>query len=113
MRSRQEGWAQVEPPSPGAPPAIIDRGPLCQQHASVRGTFQDDPVAIDNVGRTGASGLIWGSDYPHMEGTYPHSRETVARLAKGLESQDDVERVFRTNAAELFHFSDEVLTTPV
>ena len=26
---------------------------------------------------------------------------------------DTVARVFRTNAAELFHFSDEVLTTPV
>jgi hypothetical protein len=28
VRSLQEGWAQVEPPSPGAPPAIIDRGTL-------------------------------------------------------------------------------------
>jgi hypothetical protein len=37
VRSLQEGWAQVEPPSPGAPPAIIDRGPLCQQQASVGG----------------------------------------------------------------------------
>jgi hypothetical protein len=37
VRSLQEGWAQVEPPSPGAPPAIIDRGPLCQQHASIGG----------------------------------------------------------------------------
>jgi hypothetical protein len=36
VRSLQEGWAQVEPPSPGARPAI-DRGPLCQQHASVGG----------------------------------------------------------------------------
>jgi hypothetical protein len=37
VRSLQEGWAQVEPPSPGAPPAIIDRSPRCQQHASVGG----------------------------------------------------------------------------
>ena len=35
VRSLQEGWTQVEPPSPGAPPAFIDRGPLCQQHANV------------------------------------------------------------------------------
>ena len=100
-----EGKKWINPDLPELPSFYMRR--------QVHSTFQDDPVAIDNVGRTGASGLIWGSDYPHMEGTYPHSRETVARLAKGLESQDDVERVFRTNAAELFHFSDEVLTTPV
>ena len=29
--------------------------------------------------------LLWGSDYPHEEGTYPHSRDVVARLAKGLD----------------------------
>jgi predicted TIM-barrel fold metal-dependent hydrolase len=61
---------------------------------------------------TGAEALIWGSDYPHEEGTYPNSRETVARLAGGLDD-DTVTKIFRTNAAELFHFGADVLTTPV
>jgi predicted TIM-barrel fold metal-dependent hydrolase len=78
----------------------------------VHATFQDDPIAINNLSFTGPSPLIWGSDYPHGEGTYPHSREVVTRLAKGLDD-DAVERVFRTNAAELFQFGDDVLTTPV
>ena len=40
----------------------------------VHATFQDDPVGIANVAYTGSDALIWGSDYPHEEGTYPNSR---------------------------------------
>ena len=78
----------------------------------VHATFQDDTIGINNLPYTGAAPLIWGSDYPHEEGTYPHSRDVVTRLAKGLDD-DTVTQVFRTNAAELFHFSDDVLTAPV
>jgi predicted TIM-barrel fold metal-dependent hydrolase len=43
-------------------------------------TFQDDPVAIHNIPLTGPDVLLWGSDYPHMEGTFPESRAYVQRL---------------------------------
>ncbi len=79
----------------------------------IHAAFHDDPVGIDNIARTGPAGLIWGSDYPHEEGTYPQSRQTVARLAEGIDSPDHVEGVFRTNAADLFNFNDEVLARPV
>jgi predicted TIM-barrel fold metal-dependent hydrolase len=78
----------------------------------VHATFQDDPVAINNVSFTGADALLWGSDYPHEEGTYPHSREVVARLAAGLD-RPSAAGVFRDNAARLFHFDEAVLSTPV
>jgi predicted TIM-barrel fold metal-dependent hydrolase len=97
-----EKWVNRELPEPAS--SYL----RCQVHA----TFQDDPIAINNISFTGPSPLIWGSDYPHGEGTYPHSRDVVSRLAKGLDD-DAVERVFRANAAELFHFSDDVLTTSV
>jgi len=102
---RPAGKKWIDPELPEPPSSYIRR----QVHA----TFQDDPIAIGNVWETGATPLIWGSDYPHPEGTYPHSRETVARLAKRLDSEEAVEQIFRTNAADLFHFSQEVLTTPV
>jgi predicted TIM-barrel fold metal-dependent hydrolase len=78
----------------------------------VHATFQDDPIAISNASYTGTDPLIWGSDYPHEEGTYPHSRDTVKRLAGGL-GDAETSQVFRDNAARLFHFSDDVLNTPV
>ncbi len=100
-----EGKKWVNPELPERPSYYMRR----QVHA----TFQDDPVGIDNIARTGPAALIWGSDYPHEEGTYPQSRQTVARLAEGMDSPDHIERVFRTNAAELFHFNEEVLARPV
>jgi predicted TIM-barrel fold metal-dependent hydrolase len=100
-----EGKQWINPELPERPSFYVRR----QVHA----TFQNDPIGIHNLPLTGAGGLMWGSDYPHEEGTYPHSRDTVTRLAKGLDSDDDITRVFRTNAAEVFNFSDEVLNTPL
>lgn len=69
----------------------------------IHATFQDDPVALHNVPLTGAESLLWGSDYPHEEGTYPFSRQTVDRLADGLDPEA-ARKIFRDTAAELFHF---------
>jgi predicted TIM-barrel fold metal-dependent hydrolase len=77
----------------------------------IHATFQDDLAGVHNIPLTGASGLIWGSDYPHGEGTYPASRQTVTRLAAHIDSEIDVKAVFRTNAAELFHFEDSILSS--
>jgi predicted TIM-barrel fold metal-dependent hydrolase len=98
------GKRWVDPELPEPPSAYLAR----QVHA----TFQDDPIGIHNVNYTGESALIWGSDYPHEEGTYPNSRETVQRLAEGL-TDEQASRVFRDNAAEVFHFSPDVLATQV
>jgi len=32
--------------------------------------------------------LMWGSDYPHIEGTFPHSREQVAKDFAGIPEQE-------------------------
>jgi predicted TIM-barrel fold metal-dependent hydrolase len=99
-----EGKPWINPELPEPPSSYLRR----QVHA----TFQDDPVGVANLPLTGPDALIWGSDYPHEEGTYPHSRETVARLAEPLDA-DSAAKVFRDNAARLFHFDAEVLATPV
>jgi predicted TIM-barrel fold metal-dependent hydrolase len=87
-------------------PWINPELPLQPSHylrRQIHATFQDDSVAIHNVALTGSEGLIWGSDYPHQEGTYPHSPEVVARLAAGL-GPSDTANIFRDNAARLFNF---------
>jgi predicted TIM-barrel fold metal-dependent hydrolase len=66
-------------------------------------TFQHDPVGFANVPFTGDACLMWGSDYPHPEGTWPHSHETLARQLAGV-AEATVERVVCGNAAQLYRF---------
>ena len=95
-------WISPELPEP--PSHYVRR----QIHA----TFQDDPVALHNLPFTGTDAIMWGNDYPHEEGTYPHSPEIVARLAADLDDETAV-KVFRDNAAQLFGFDPDVLNTPL
>ncbi|MNN97202.1 Amidohydrolase [compost metagenome] len=46
---------------------------------------------------------MWASDYPHAEGTFPHSREIVASLFDGIEiSEKEKADILGGNAARLF-----------
>ena len=71
-----------------------------------------DRVAIRNLPDTGVEALLWGSDFPHAEGTFPHSRLTVQRLLKEV-SPSDAAAIVAGTAIRLFGFDPGVLTTPV
>jgi predicted TIM-barrel fold metal-dependent hydrolase len=96
------GQPWINPALPEPPSYYLRR----QVHA----TFQDDPVGLANVATTGADVLMWGSDFPHEEGTYPNSRAVVERLAAVV---DDVAftGIFRDTAAEIFGFDPDVIAT--
>ena len=64
-------------------------------------TFSDDPIALRNIEFTGAECLLWGSDYPHDEGTFPNSREVIARIFAGV-SPADKRKIVHDNAARLY-----------
>ena len=67
-------------------------------------TFGDDPVGLHNIEFTGADSMMWGSDYPHDEGTFPHSREVIEETFKVL-SEEDKRKIAGGNAAKLYGFS--------
>ena len=54
-----------------------------------------DAVGIDRV--------MWGSDYPHDEGTYPYTTEHFRQVFTGLEP-DQIQQILAGNAAELYGF---------
>ncbi len=66
-------------------------------------TFQRDPVGLANAGLTGSRCLLWGSDHPHPEGTFPESRRILDEQMRGIDP-DVVRRVVRDNAVELYGF---------
>jgi predicted TIM-barrel fold metal-dependent hydrolase len=96
-----EGWVK---------PLLADE-PSTFMARQIHGTFQYDPVALNAIGITGTDALLWGSDFPHAEGTYPDSRATVAQLFAGVPIEQAAAIVGGT-ASRLFGFADEVLSTP-
>jgi predicted TIM-barrel fold metal-dependent hydrolase len=52
-------------------------------------------IGIDNI--------MWGSDYPHNEATFPYSRESL-RLAFSDWDEADLRKIFSENAARVYGF---------
>jgi predicted TIM-barrel fold metal-dependent hydrolase len=92
----------VQPKLSLRPSEIIAR----QVHAS----FQYDRACIMSRSVTGTRGLIWGSDYPHTEGTFPHSREVLEHLFDGIDiSADEKADIVGRNGARLFRLPHPAL----
>jgi hypothetical protein len=58
------------------------------------------PVGIDRV--------MWGSDYPHEEGTLPFTREHLRQVMSHL-PPEQIQQIVGGNAAALYGFDLEVL----
>ena len=65
--------------------------------------FMDDPVAVHNREFTGINTLMFGTDYPHHEGTFPHTQEVIDRIFAGV-PDDETAAIVGGNAAELYGF---------
>ena len=70
-------------------------------YRQVYASFQHDETAIAAMTAMGYNNVLWGSDYPHMEGTFGHTQETLHSLFDGV---DDAVRYRITQGAfrELF-----------
>ena len=75
--------------------------PIDYFHRNVWFTFQDDPVGVRNIETIGVDRVMWGSDFPHGDSTWPHSREAVARNFDGM-PQGYVEKATHDNVTALY-----------
>jgi predicted TIM-barrel fold metal-dependent hydrolase len=67
-------------------------------------SFQEDKPGLDLAeGYHLVDNLMWGNDYPHHEGTWPHSAEAIERTMGGL-SDGARAKVLGLNAARFFGF---------
>lgn len=69
-------------------------------------TFMHDPPCLANIGFTGTGPLLWGSDYPHPEGTYPYSREVTNSMFERAGVDDEVAKsaILGGTVAKLYGF---------
>jgi predicted TIM-barrel fold metal-dependent hydrolase len=77
-------------------------------HRQVSVQFCEDPLAAHAIGAVGADRVLWGCDYPHSEGTFPRSRETVTRLLAPC-SAAERRSVLAGNAARLYGVDSSAL----
>ena len=61
------------------------------------------PTETSVVRQIGADKVMWGSDYPHTEGSHPNTDEHL-RLTFGEMTVDEATQVLTTNAARLYRF---------
>jgi predicted TIM-barrel fold metal-dependent hydrolase len=70
----------------------------------VSATFQEDRLGIELREIIGVGSLLWASDYPHSDSTWPRSRDVVARDFAGI-PESEMRRIACGNAAALYRLS--------
>ena len=75
-------------------------------HNNVYLSFQEDAVGIRLRDVIGVDQLMWGSDYPHSESTFPRSREIIDNIFAGV-PQDEKAKIVGSNVARLYQFDLE------
>ena len=68
------------------------------------GVSQPTPEDAATREQIGADRFMWGSDYPHDEGTYPFTREHLRQLFHAT-PEAEMRAILAGNAAQLYDFS--------
>jgi predicted TIM-barrel fold metal-dependent hydrolase len=70
-------------------------------YSNVYASFQHDETAPAAMSAMGYRNVMWGSDYPHLEGTYGHTQKTLHELFDGVPAEVR-QRITRGAFEELF-----------
>ena len=74
-------------------------------HRNVSASFIVDRVGVFTREFMGVENLMWSSDYPHTDSTWPRSRQSIERDFAGVSQTDRVKMTY-TNAAKLYGFNN-------
>jgi predicted TIM-barrel fold metal-dependent hydrolase len=72
-------------------------------HRNVVLSFQEDAIGIRLRDVIGVDNMMWGSDYPHSESTFPRSRKILADILAGV-PEDEQARIVGSNTARVYGF---------
>ena len=73
-------------------------------HRNVFCSFQEDAQGIRDRYLIGLENLMWGSDYPHQESTFPKSREILDKILADIPEEEKA-MIAADNVARLYHFA--------
>jgi predicted TIM-barrel fold metal-dependent hydrolase len=72
-------------------------------HRNVVLSFQEDGIGIRLRDVIGVDNMMWGSDYPHSESTFPRSRQILAEILAGVPA-DEQAKIVGGNTARVYGF---------
>jgi predicted TIM-barrel fold metal-dependent hydrolase len=64
---------------------VLSRLPSRYLYENVYASFQHDHSAVAACTAMGWENVMWGSDYPHFEGTFGHTQKTLHELFDGVD----------------------------
>ena len=64
---------------------------------------------VDRRHAVGIGNMLWGSDFPHPEGTFPYTRELVRQRFKDV-PEEECRRIFGLNAVDVYGLDVSALT---
>jgi predicted TIM-barrel fold metal-dependent hydrolase len=89
-----KAWAGLDP--------VITELPSSYVPGRVYGCFFDDMVGVDARHQIGVGQLVFETDYPHQDSTWPHTVDLVAEIAARVPAEE-LEMLVRTNAIDMLH----------
>jgi predicted TIM-barrel fold metal-dependent hydrolase len=66
--------------------------------------FIYDPIGVRLRGEIGVDRIMWGNDFPHSAGDWPHSRRVIGEMFAGV-AEDERRKMLGGNAARFFRLS--------
>jgi predicted TIM-barrel fold metal-dependent hydrolase len=72
-------------------------------------SFQEDAIGIRLRDVIGTGNMMWGSDYPHSESTFPQSRKILAEILEGVPDHEQA-KIAAGNTARVYNFDMAKLT---
>ena len=67
----------------GHVPGLPETRPAERFRRNVYCTFQEEKLGVEQIPLIGEDNVMWASDYPHGDGTFPHSRQALDRIFAG------------------------------
>ena len=71
-------------------------------HRNVFVSFQEDALGIRLRDIIGVNNLLWGSDYPHPESTFPRSQQILDEILVDC-TEEEKAKIAGGNAAKIYH----------
>ncbi len=71
-------------------------------HSNVFLGFQEDDLGIKMRDIIGVDNLMWGSDYPHVESTFPRSREIIEKILVDCTDEEKA-KIVGENSVRIYH----------